>query len=146
MLCCQLAKDGSFKVKPLIEVERDTNPPAASNTFGTNAPEGCNRHPPVKAPEGHDEPLGGEPPEDSPFHGLDPYQKLNKALRMAKPISREQRLAQEAERSVRSAKLAAVQAKGGSIRQQKGVLKGALPRKNFESLEQHFTPEDVKDA
>jgi hypothetical protein len=124
------------KDHPAAEVKRDANPPASSGTFGTKSPELRNRAEPTKSPEGHDEP--------SPYEGMDPEEKITKALKDAKPVSAETRRLYAEERSARAAKLAELQKRGAPLGKQLGVLKGKMPSADYESIAQHFTPEDLK--
>jgi hypothetical protein len=123
----------------LPPVERDPNPPAQSGSFGTRGPQMRNRAEPVKAPEGHGE-------EPSPYEGLDPEEKLVRALSDAKPASAETRRLYKEARKANAAKLASLQQEGGGVAgfyKQLGALKGSLPKAEYESIAKHFTEDDA---
>jgi hypothetical protein len=95
---------------------------------------------------------GQEPPEEPPqkpmdpgYEGLDPEEKLLKALKAAKPVSREQVRAFHEARKANAGKLIQIQDRGQGLKDYQaslGALKGSLPKVDYESMAHNFTPED----
>lgn len=118
-------------------------------------------HPSIEAPDpGPDEPHGPtEPPQEPPSeppHGPDgeepprgdPVQKLIKLLGEAKKVRASQQRLYSAERSRRVAMAAKAQAKmegEASHFEALGAMKGELPKEDYESILQHFTPDEIHD-
>lgn len=89
---------------------------------------------------------GDEPPIDRSYEGLDPEQKLEKALRSAVPVSAEQRRAYKEARAERAGYLDKLQQEKAGLsgfKQQAASLKGELPKAKFNSIAEHFTEEDI---
>jgi hypothetical protein len=90
--------------------------------------------------------IGKKPVEDAGYEGLSPEQKLIKAIDEAKPLSGQQKRAYNEARAEKAAKLADIQTNGGGMegyKAQMAQLKGQLPKVDYESIAQHFTPEDI---
>jgi hypothetical protein len=90
--------------------------------------------------------IGKKPVEDAGYEGLSPEQKLIKAIDEAKPLSGQQKRAYNEARAEKAAKLADIQANGGGMegyKAQMAQLKGQLPKVDYESIAEHFTPKDI---
>lgn len=149
----KLVSEPDFEEPSLSRPERDTNPPASSNTFGTKSPEGRNRPPAPKSPDGHGEeppsggaeepPIGEEPPVDQPEETV--FDKLYKAIQRAKGARTRQNNMRTVERSKRvNAMLQARQATSGveGFYAEKKHLKGELPSAQYAALHD-LTEEDI---
>jgi hypothetical protein len=138
------------KVDEAKEELRDSNPPAASSSFGTAPQEGPNRPTPVKSPEGHDQPsiLDVTMDEGAAQRRSDEEltDKLANAVKTAKPV----RSAQEAKYTAARAKkleqsvnAAAMNSGRSGFFAEKSALAGKLPKVDFEGVGKEFTPEEV---
>jgi hypothetical protein len=88
---------------------------------------------------------GDEPPKGSDWEDLSPVEKLNRAIRKARPVSTEQRELLHKHRQELHSKLQAIQERGGSHFEELGAFKGKAPTSaDYESIAHHFTPDDVK--
>lgn len=89
---------------------------------------------------------GPTPPKD-PYEGLDPEQKLIKAIKAARPVTSEQRKMAHAALSEKAKKLNRLQQQGGgmdSFRRQMKAMKGKIPEADYESIAKHFTEDDIR--
>lgn len=134
---------GPMHKKALIDEANDKlfyperEPPAASKSFGTSRPEGINRKPPTKAPEGHDD----KPVLKSEKKLL--LDRLGDALEQGKPIRREAEEAIRVERARRMAAAMKARAKKGGeegFYAELASLKGEMGRPKIESIRDWFTP------
>jgi hypothetical protein len=79
------------------------------------------------------------------YAGLDPEEKLLKAVKEAKPLTSAQKRAYNAARAERAGNVDKIQQEGGGVEgyyKQLGALKGSLPKVDFQSFAKHFTEDD----
>jgi hypothetical protein len=141
----KLARDANEKVfNPEVpdHPERDTNPPAASSSFGTKRPEGINPRSSAtpKAPEGHDDLKSVRTQKKLVLD------KLGDILDKSTPIRREAEAAISKERSQRLAKVYAIREKAGGeagFHKELAALKGAIDRPRINSIRDQFTPQEI---
>lgn len=75
---------------------------------------------------------------------MSPEAKLARAIDTVRPTSIENRDAIHKIRVEQAARLQRIQQRGGRLPEQLKALKGAIQQKDYESIAQHFTPEDVQ--
>jgi hypothetical protein len=81
-----------------------------------------------------------------PYEELGPEEKLIKAVRERTPLAGEQRKLYREERGRRGGRIDRIQQENrgvAGINQQKAALRGQLPRADFESIQRHFSAEDM---
>lgn len=101
------------------------------------------QEPPNEPPSGGTEPPTGDG-GGSGYEGLSPEEKLVKAIKEARPASQDTKDAVHKIRQAQAARLAELQANGSELPQDLAVLYGQLPTGDYESVAEHFTPEDRK--
>lgn len=77
------------------------------------------------------------------YEDLSPVEKLLKGVKETKPASAERRRAIHEARQRQAAILETMQKQGAGYKEQLASIKGQIPGADFESIAQHFKPEDV---
>lgn len=77
------------------------------------------------------------------YEDLSPVEKLLKGIKETKPASAERRRAIHEARQRQDAILETMQNQGAGYKEQLASIKGQVPGADFESIAQHFNPEDV---
>lgn len=107
--------------------------------------------PPYPGEEGFPKP--GEPGNsggpkgggDEPVDTRPALERLADAIKKAGPARERTEDMYHLERKSREAQIQAIRARGGSAGEIFGVLKGELPKADFESIADKFSPEDIRD-
>jgi hypothetical protein len=139
----RLVKEGADRA--IEPVERDQNPPASSGTFGTRPPEGINRRPPTKSPEGH----GAEDDIRSIEVNTNKRGVLNKlhsALKQVAPMRQEAADMLTRERARRAAAGYRIRSEDSSeagLLKELSALKGSIGRPKIESIRHLFTQPEI---
>lgn len=90
--------------------------------------------------------LNGTGKDKSGYEGLDPEEKLQKALKSAQPVSAEQRRLQSAAKAEKAGFIDKLQQEKEGLagfKKQAAALKGELPKSDFNSIAEHFSEDDI---